>query len=161
LVQAEFELSRSGLKYAQESLIKKKPRDFFVRPLQVRYLVQYRRSEEKWHLSNARASIDFRVRSKKDKINSVFHSTSELLITDFKPDDGTQFKRNELFNAKDIFTELIHTYDDNFWGDYNTIKPSEDLRQSIEKYYQENDSLFNAPNKEKPLPVEKLNALEF
>ncbi|HAH23413.1 MAG TPA: hypothetical protein DCL77_06615 [Prolixibacteraceae bacterium] len=146
LVQADFELNRSGLKLAQNDLIKKKPKDFFVRPLQVRYLVQYRRSEEKWHLSIAQASMSFRVRSKQDKINSVFHSTSDLLITDFKPDDGTHFKRNELFNSKDIFTEMINRYDENFWGDYNIIKPSEDLNKALKKYYQENDTLFNSSN---------------
>lgn len=148
LVQAEFELSRSGLKFAQASLIKKKPKDFFVRPLQVHYLVKYRRSEEKWHLSNAQASINFRVKSKSDKINSVFHSTSELLITDFKPDDGTHFKRNEIFNPKDIFTEMITNVDERFWGDYNIIKPSEDLREALKKYYLENDSLFKTNAKE-------------
>jgi hypothetical protein len=149
LVHAEFELSRSGLKFAHESLIKKKPKDFYVRPIQVNYQVSYRRAEGKWHLSNAQASINFRVKSKKDKINSVFHSISELLITDFKADDGTHFKRNELFSPKDIFTEIVTNYDEAFWGDYNTIKPSEALRDALNKYYQQNDSLFqNNQNKE-------------
>lgn len=148
LVHAEFELSRSGLKFAHESLIKKKPKDFYVRPIQVSYLVSYRRSEGLWNLSNAQASVYFHVKSKKDKINSVFHSTSDLLITDFKADDGTHFKRNELFNPKDIFTEIVTNYDDAFWGDYNTIKPSEDLRNALEKYYQENDTLFKKNGEE-------------
>lgn len=147
LVKAEFEMSRAGLKVAQQTLIQKKPKDFFVRPIQVQYLVTYRRSDTKWHLSNAQASIDFRVRSKKDKINSVFHSVSELLITDFKPDEGTRFKRNEVFSPRDIFTEMVNSYDDNFWGDYNIIKPSQELRKTLDKYYQENDSLFHAPLK--------------
>ena len=145
LVHAEFELSRSGLKFAHESLIRKKPKDFFVRPVQVNYQVSYRRADGKWHLSNAQASINFRVKSKKDKINSIFHSTSELLITDFKSDDGTHFKRNELFSSKDIFTEIITDYDETFWGDYNTIKPSEALRNALKKYYQENESIIQ-PN---------------
>ncbi len=145
LVHAEFELSRSGLKFAHESLIRKKPKDFYVRPVQVNYQVSYRRADGKWHLNNALASINFRVKSKKDKINSIFHSTSELLITDFKADDGTHFKRNELFSSKDIFTEIITDYDEAFWGDYNTIKPSEALRSALKKYYLENDSLFQ-PN---------------
>ena len=147
LVQADFELSRSGLKLAQESLIKKKPKDFFVRPLEVHYLVQYRRLEDKWHLSNAQASMSFRVKSKQDRINSVFQSTSDLLITDFKPDDGTRFKRNETFNSKDIFTEMINTSEKDFWGDYNIIKPSEDLNKALKKYYQENDTLFHSNEK--------------
>lgn len=161
LVQAEFELSRSGLKLAQESLIKKKPKDFFVRPLQAHYLVNYRRSEGRWHLSHAQASINFRVRSKKDKINSVFHSTSELLITDFKPDDGTHFKRNELFSSKDIFTEMINNYDEDFWNNYNIIKPSEDLRKALIDYHLENDSLFSPNERKKPHSSETLKAAEF
>lgn len=155
LVHAEFELSRTGLKFAHESLIRKKPKDFYVRPVQVKYQVSYRRADGKWHLNNAHVSINFRVKSKKDKINSIFHSTSELLITDFKSDDGTHFKRNELFSSKDIFTEIISDYDEAFWGDYNTIKPSEALRSALKKYYLENDSLFQPNEKDKNLIIEK------
>jgi hypothetical protein len=151
LVHAEFELSRSGLKFAHQSLIKKKPKDFYVRPIEVNYQVSYRRGDEKWHLSNAQASIKFRVKSKNDKVNSVFHSTSDLLITDFKADDGTHFKRNELYTSKDIFTEMINNNDEDFWSDYNTIKPSEDLRNALQKYYLENDTLFQPNEKEKTI----------
>ncbi|MDP2335080.1 MAG: carboxypeptidase-like regulatory domain-containing protein [Bacteroidota bacterium] len=142
LVQAEFSLSRTGLNFARESLIKKKPKDFFVRPIKVDYKVSYRRGGNKWHLSNAVASINFKVKSKKDKINSTFRSVSELLITDIHPDDGTHYKRDELFSPKDIFTEIITTYDESFWGDYNTIKPSEDLRKALRNSAMKNDSLF-------------------
>lgn len=144
LVMAEFSLARSGLKFAHESLIRKKPKDFYVRPIDVDYMVSYRRAENKWHLSSAQASIKFRVRSKKDKINSLFHSVSDLLITDFKSDNGTQFKKNELFSPRDIFSEVITTYDEGFWGNYNIIKPTEDLQKALRKYYLSNDSLFQS-----------------
>jgi len=155
LVHAEFELSRSGLKFGQQSLIKKKPKDFYVRPIQAKYQVSYRRSDGKWHLSNAQTSIKFRVKSKKDQVNSIFHSTSDLVITDFKTDDGTHFKRNEIFSSKDIFTEVVTSYDEAFWGEYNTIKPSEDLLNTLQKYYQENDSLFQQKEKVEDLPIKK------
>jgi len=151
LVQAEFELSHLGLKLAQGTLIKKKPSDVFVRPLHVTYQVNYRRSEGVWHLSNAQASLRFRVKSKKGKINSVFHSTCELLVTDFKSDDGTHFKRNEIFSSKDIFSQMINNYDKDFWHDYNIIKPSEDLQKALNKYYLQNDTLFNSKENEKHL----------
>lgn len=151
LVRAEFGLSRSGLKFAQESLIRKKPKDFFVRPIKVEYRVAYRKVDNSWHFNNAQASIDFKVKSKKDKINSNFHSVSELQITDSKPDDGTHYKRNDLFSPKDIFTEVIATYDENFWEDYNTIKPTEDLREALRNYYLKNDSLFNREQKTEDL----------
>jgi hypothetical protein len=143
LVKAEFEMSREGLKFARESLIQKKPHDLMVRPVRVLYQVSYRHSDTQWHLSNARASINFRVKSKTEKVNSLFSSVSELLVTDIKPEEGTRYKRNELFSSKDIFTEMVNNYDDNFWEDYNTIVPSEDLREALKKYYEENDTLFN------------------
>jgi hypothetical protein len=149
LVLAEFSLSRSGLKFAHESLIRKKPKDFFVRPVDVDYKVSYRRSENKWHLSTAQASIKFRVKSKKDKINSTFHSVSDLLITNFKSDDGTTFKKNEIFSPRDIFTEVVTSYEEGFWGDYNIIKPTEDLQKALRKYYLTNDTLFNSKEKSK------------
>ena len=143
LVRAEFNLSRAGLKFAREALIRKKPKDFYVRPFDVEYKVSYRRSENKWHLSTAQASIKFRVKSKQDRVNSVFHSESELLITDFRPDLGTRYKRDELFKPNDIFTDLVTSYNDGFWGDYNIIKPSENLRKSLESYTMKSDSLFS------------------
>lgn len=142
LVRAEFSLSKAGLKYAREALVRKKPKDFYVRPFDVEYTVSYRRSETKWHLSTAQASIKFRVRSKQDRVNSVFHSQSELLITDFRRDDKNKFKRDELFSSNDIFTEVVSSFDDGYWGDYNTIKPSEELRKSLENYTMKSDSLF-------------------
>jgi hypothetical protein len=146
LVRAEFSLSRAGLKYARESLIKKKPKDLYVRPFDVFYQVNYQRANNKWHLSTARASVKFRIKSKSERVNSVFHSDSELLITDFKPDDGSSFRRNELFSSKDIFTKVVSNYNDGFWGDYNIIIPTEELRKSFQNYTMKSDSLFSGAN---------------
>jgi len=149
LVEADFSLSRSGLKFAQESLIKKKPKDFYVRAINADYKVIYRRVSNKWHLSNAQASLNFRIKSKKDKVNSTFHSDSELLITDFKPDDGSHFKKDEVFNPNEIFTKVISDYGEGFWDDYNIIKPSDDLQEALRDYCLKNDTLFNSNEKEK------------
>jgi hypothetical protein len=111
------------------------------------YSVSYRKVNNKWHLNNAQTSVNFKVKSKNDKVNSTFHSASELLITDFKPDEGEKYKRNELFNSKDIFTEMISSFDEHFWDDFNIIQPSEDLRSALKSYYQKNDTLFQINRK--------------
>ena len=147
LVKADFGLTRSGLKFANQSLIKKRPKQFFVRPLSAEYHVSYRRANNKWHLNSAQASLTFKVKSKKGRVNSTFHSLSDLLITDFKPDDGTRFKRDEVFNAKDIFTEKITKYDEDFWGNYNIIKPTEDLMKALRNYTPKNDPVIENKGK--------------
>jgi hypothetical protein len=144
LVRAEFSLTRSGLKVANQSLIKKKPKGLYVRPLNADYFVSYRRANNQWHLSSAQAAINFKVKSKTERVNSTFSCVSDLLITDFKSGEGAHFKRGEVFNSKDIFTETISSYDDGFWGDYNTITPSEELREALQEYYLKNDSLFKS-----------------
>jgi len=155
LVRAEFSLTRSGLKVANQSLIKKKPKSLYVKPLNADYFVSYRRANNQWHLSSAQAAINFKVKSKTDKVNSIFSSVSDLLITDFKHEEGTHFKRDEVFSPRDIFTETIGSYDDGFWGDYNTITPSEELREALQEYYLKNDSLFKSGEKEKKINPEK------
>ena len=131
LVSARFSLDNYGLDMAEQSLIKKKPRGFSVKPLNVNYQVDYQFHDQKWHLHSARAQVAFRVRSREDRVNSVFESSSELLVTDIKNTDLKRFPGKELFTINDIFTEISVEYDENFWGNYNIIKPDEDLQNAI------------------------------
>ncbi|MGQ8335648.1 carboxypeptidase-like regulatory domain-containing protein [Sunxiuqinia sp. A32] len=131
LVHAEFELGNDGLKSARRSLIRKKPKDFKVRPIDLKYQVTYKMSDGKWQLNTAQTSVKFKVRSKKDKINSIFHSVSDLLITQNEVTELRRFNHDETINSTDIFTEMIIDYDEEFWGQFNTIKPNENLRNAI------------------------------
>ncbi|HKJ42180.1 MAG TPA: carboxypeptidase-like regulatory domain-containing protein, partial [Sunxiuqinia sp.] len=144
LVHAEFSLSRSGKKSARRSLIRKKPKDFNVRPIDLNYQVSYKKYEGKWYLNSAQASVRFRVKSKRDKINSIFHSTSDLLITDYRETNLRRFKHHQSFDSSDIFSDIITNYDEDFWKDYNVIEPSKSLRDALQKKPQ--DKSLNQTN---------------
>lgn len=131
LVHAEFSLGKDGMKYARKSLIRKKPKGFNVRPLDVDYAVTYKNNDGRWSLSTAQTSVRFRVRSRKDNINSVFHSVSDLLVTDHEETVLKRFGKEETFSPTDIFTEMIIDYDKKFWGDFNIIQPNDDLRKAL------------------------------
>ncbi|WP_321347882.1 STN and carboxypeptidase regulatory-like domain-containing protein [uncultured Draconibacterium sp.] len=137
LVHASYHLNKIGLKQAEEVMIKKKPRKVKARPTYVYYQVNYRQYQGKWHLASAKASVKFKVRSKRDKLNSTFHSISDLLITNIEPTDLKRFNKDERFNRNDIFVEVLGTYDQKFWENYNIIKPNESLRNAFK------ESLFN------------------
>ena len=137
LVHANYHLNKAGLKQAEEIMIKKKPRKVKARPTYVYYQVSYRQYQGKWHLASAKASVKFKVRSKRDRINSEFHSVSDLLITNIQPTDLKRFNKDERFNRNDIFVEVLGAYDEKFWENYNIIKPNESLRNAF------NQSLFN------------------
>lgn len=133
LVYAEFNMGKNGLRYARKSLIRKKPKGFNVKPLELEYRVAYRLHEGLWSLNAARTSARFRVRSRNDRVNSVFHSISDLLVTQMEETGLKRFDKEETFLPTDIFTEMIIDYDQEFWGDFNTIRPDEDLRRAIKR----------------------------
>ncbi len=154
LVHAEFSLSRNGKKSARRSLIKKKPHGFNVRPIDLDYTVTYKKHHDKWYLSSAQTSVKFHVKSRQNKINSIFHSISDLLITNHRETNLRRFKRNENFDSSDIFSEIITRYDEDFWGNYNVIKPSEDLRNALKKH-PEQESFLNSTLPMIPLTSQK------
>jgi hypothetical protein len=139
IVHARYGFDRRGLKKATSVLIKRKPPGVKARPSFVEYEVNFRQFQGKWHLSTARASVKFKIRSRKDKINSEFHSVSELLITDMQPTELKRFPRKESVTKNDIFVDMIDGYDPGFWENYNIIKPDEDLRNAIPELVSENN----------------------
>jgi hypothetical protein len=131
LIHAKFSLSKNGLKKAEEIMIKKKPRNVKARPSFVQYQVNYQQYQGKWQLANAQASVKFKIKSKRDRLNSEFHSVSDLLITNIKSTDLKRFNKDEKFTSQDIFVEMLGEFDQQFWGNYNIIKPNEDLRKAF------------------------------
>ncbi len=134
IIHANFRFTKNGLRDAQSMMIKKKPAGVSARPTYVNYTVNYKLYQGNWYLSNAHASVKFKVKSRRDKLNSEYHSISDLLITDIQPTDLKKFTRDESFSQSDIFVEMIGEYDEKFWENYNIIKPDEDLRNALKNF---------------------------
>lgn len=148
LVKAEFSIARSGIRAARDQLIRKKPKGFNVRALNLDYSVSYRLNQGKWYLHAAQSSVSFRVRSRQDRVNSVFHSVSDLLVTSHEGTRLRRFPKDEQLRSSDIFTELITDYDPRFWGNYNIIQPTDELQKAIKSLAVEETkpNIKNQPN---------------
>lgn len=131
IIHAEYGLNKSGLYKAKDIMIRKKPRKVKANPSYVQYKVSYQQYQGKWHLATAQASVKFKIKSKRDKLNSEFHSVSDLLITDIQPTELKRFTKDEKFTLHDIFVEELGKYDSEYWENYNIIKPNEDLRKAF------------------------------
>ena len=131
IVHVNFHFTKTGLKNAESVMIKKKPKGVKAKPVFTNYEVNYQQYSGKWHLAYVKASVKFKVRSKNDKLNSEYHSVSDLLITDIKNTELKKFDRDESFTQRDIFVEMINNYDPDFWENYNIIKPDEDLQNAF------------------------------
>ena len=140
VMHINFRMGKSSLRSADKSLIKKKPTGYKVRTQSLEYHVDYTQSRYKWCLSSARASAVFKIRGKKERLNSTFHSVSEILVTDIEKSQIKRFPKGQLFSINDIFTDEIKEYDEKFWGNFNIIKPNADLREAL-KYFDVNSSL--------------------
>jgi hypothetical protein len=131
VVHAKYRISKAGLNEAREVMIMKKPPKVKAGPSFVQYTVSFQQYQGKWQLASAQASVKFKVRSKRDKLKSEFHSVSDLLITNIENTDLKRFTKDEKFTKQDIFVEKLGKFDEKYWENYNIIKPNEDLRKAF------------------------------
>lgn len=131
IVHVSFRYTKTGLKNAENEMIKKKPKGVKAKPTFTNYEANYQQYNGKWHLANVKASVKFKVRSRNDRINSEYYSVSDLLITDIHDTELKKFDRDESFSQRDIFVEMIDNYDPGFWENYNIIRPDEDLQNAF------------------------------
>jgi hypothetical protein len=132
ILHVDFGFTNQGLRIAEQSLIKKKPKDFKVHPTKVLYTVDYRLINGMYYFNTAKASMEIKIKNRSENFNSTFNSVSEILVTDLEKSQIKKFPRNQVFDESDIFTENIHSFHEEFFGNYNIFKPDDDLKTAIE-----------------------------
>jgi hypothetical protein len=137
LVSAEFGLDKKSLKLNGESFIKKEPFGFFTRPEGAEYSVNYRMINGRWQFYTARTDVIFKVKHRKGNLKTEYRSVSDILVTQQFPfPSHVRFGPAGLFRADDIFSDITGMYDPEFWGNYNVIKPDDDLSKALRKIEQ-------------------------
>ena len=132
LVAAEFGLDKKSLKLNGETFIKKEPFGFIARPEGAEYMVRYRMIGSRWQFYAARTDVLFKVKHKKDNFKAEYRSVSDILVTQQYPfSSHLRFGPDGLFRADDIFADISGPYDPDFWGNYNVIKPEDDLSKAL------------------------------
>ena len=132
LVNAEFGLDKKSLKLNGETFIKKEPYGFITRPEGAEYRVSYRIIDGRWQFYTARTDVLFKVKHKKDNFKTEYRSVSDILVTQQYPfPSHVRFGPEGLFRADDIFSDISGPYDPDFWGNYNVIKPDDDLGKAL------------------------------
>ncbi len=132
--RAEFSISPYGLQFADKYLVKKKPIGTDVKTVGANYMVSYREQDGKWILNHARYEVKFRVIKRGKFFNKIYTSSADLAITDIDNKNVEKFKFNEMLKPNQIFVERVEDYyDEEFWGNYNIIKPEESLEDAVER----------------------------
>ena len=133
LVRAEFALTKKALKISGRTLIQKASRKLKIKVLQANYYIDYRFFRDRWILNRIDGEIMIRINDKHNKVNSVFSAVSELLISDCKADKKMKLKSSELFKSKYVLADQIEETDEEFWENYNIIRPDEELERVFKK----------------------------
>jgi hypothetical protein len=131
ILQADFEIHPKYINKIKDSFISSSSRGFNTWPLSVKYSVSYRKYNNRYFLNHVRGDLLFASKQKKKLFNSQFRVFFELAITDINTTNVTRFEREELAPVHSVFSKTIKSYDSQFWGDQDFLKPEDNLLQAL------------------------------
>jgi hypothetical protein len=133
IIRAEFGYNKMRLSELRNRFIVKGSAKTKARPTLVDYVVSYRNIDGKYYLNHALGNLKFKVKNKKKLFSSVFSTSFEMATTDLKTEDVLKFKYKETIHPTTIFSNYKTTYDPNFWGKSNFIKPEESIQDALKR----------------------------
>lgn len=135
LVSADYALDVSNKNKTKNLLVKKKPSDVTVYPLEANYKVDYKAKNGKWYYSYSNLSLKFKVNKKREIFNKVYTLSSEMAVTDWEINtNDIKIRYKDRLRPTVIITDAISGFSDpNFWGEYNLIEPDKSIESAIEK----------------------------
>lgn len=134
VVSATFSLNVEDKIKAGLLFTRKKPASLDLYPTEVRYQINYRKQNGKWFFAYSRGDLSFKLDWKKKLFNTIYHTTIEMAVTDWKNQE-----KNDLQNAQKLTTNVIMSdkvsslADPDFWGAYNIIEPEKSIESAIRK----------------------------
>ena len=134
IARMDFAFSDKALDVADNELVRKKPMDLKIDVLGATYSVNYRVLDEKWYLNHVRSELVFKCMWKKNRFNATYTTALEMAVTDRNTANINKTKYKDQSKVTDIFADKVNAYkDENFWGEYNYIKPEEPIESVIHK----------------------------
>lgn len=132
--RAEFNLSMDDRNKATQAILKKKPFGLRFRPLEVAYLVTYKERNGVTYLNYVRNGVRFKCDWKRKLFSTNYTIISEMVVTDGRENNvgGIPFKM--AFKESQSLSDKVENFmDEDFWGAYNIIEPTESLDSAVNK----------------------------
>jgi hypothetical protein len=136
--RSEFYLDMKDRNKATEAILRKKPAGLRFKPDEVFFVVSYKQRDGKSYLNYIRNEVKFRCDWQRRLFATNYTVMSEMVVTESKEDRISIIPRKESFNASESLSDkVMNFYDDNFWGAYNIIEPTESLESAVNKLKKE------------------------
>ncbi|MEG1543218.1 MAG: carboxypeptidase-like regulatory domain-containing protein [Tannerellaceae bacterium] len=132
--RAEFSLSMDDQNKATQAILKKKPFGLRFKPVEVSFLVTYKQRDERSYLSYIRNEVRFKCDWKRKLFSTSYTIISEMVVTDGKDQNVSKIPYKESFKISQSLSDKVTDFmDENFWGSYNIIEPTESLETAVYK----------------------------
>ena len=132
--RAEFRLDMTDRNKASEMILKKKPLGLRFSPEELSYVITYQERGGVNYLSYIRNEIKFKCDWRKRLFSTSYSIVSEMVVTDVNMKNVTEISRKEAFRPNQILNDkVMDFYDEDFWGAYNIIEPTESLESAVAK----------------------------
>ena len=130
--RAEFRLDMTDRNKASEMILRKKPFGLNFRPEEVSYVVTYQERGGVNYLSYIRNEIKFRCDWRRRLFSTNYSIVSEMVVTDANIQNVTAISRKDAFRPTQVLNDkVMDFYDEDFWGAYNIIEPTETLESAV------------------------------
>ncbi|WP_102408997.1 carboxypeptidase-like regulatory domain-containing protein [Parabacteroides bouchesdurhonensis] len=131
--RAEFSLSMDDRNKATQAILKKKPFGLRFKPIEVSFLVTYKQRNGISYLNYIRNEVRFKCDWKRRLFSTNYTILSEMVVTDGKiQKEGIPYKM--AFRPNQSLSDKVENFiDEDFWGAYNIIEPTESLESAVYK----------------------------
>ncbi len=134
IINVTFQLNVEDKIKAGLIFTRKKPAGVDLYPTEVRYQINYRKQDGKWIFAYSRGDLSFKLNWDRRIFNTVYNTTFEMAVTDWKNQDIQDNKMTQKLNSNVIMTDKVRSLaDPDFWGEYNIIEPEKSIESAIRK----------------------------
>jgi hypothetical protein len=131
ILNVEYELNEAYLDRMKGAFIAGSIRGFTTWPVSVKYTISYRKFNDVYYLSHVRSDLNFLSKQRRSLFNSPFTVFFELAITNIETNNVIRFDREELAPVQSVFSRTITSYDVEFWGNQDFLRPEDNLLKEL------------------------------
>jgi hypothetical protein len=130
--RAEFSMDMSDRIKVTDAILKAKPLGLRFTPEGVDYIVTYKQLNDKTSLNYIRNEVRFKCDWRRRLFATNYTIVNETVITDTDEDNIARIAARDAFSMrKSLSAEVSAYYDEDFWGAYNIIEPTESLENAV------------------------------
>lgn len=132
--RAEFYLDMNDRNKATQAILRKKPFGLRFKPIEVSYLVNYTQRDGLTYLSYIRNGVRFKCDWSRKLFSTNYNILSEMVVTDGKETNPSAIPYKLAFKQSQSLSDNVSNFaDEDFWGSYNIIEPTESLESAVSK----------------------------